>query len=181
MRAILLNGVPANNIFLVFPLIVLFALPANAQPAADVSDQEHFNLWNNCQPIGLKVSLHSAAEAYGIVEDASIVNEQVVEIRAHTRLRQARIYSDTILHPHLVVSVIRQVFGEYDFLVSYVQIMERPGMSSPYNTGYVSTWQMRDSTQEDADPTEIFFRLDSLMSFFIDAYLRVNAIACDGP
>ena len=129
---------------------------------------EHFQLWNDCQPVGLVVG--------GIGKDESDIGleEEALTRAVRSRLRSARIYdANASSWLYVRVNIVRAAFN---ITMNYFKPMtdQASGVTLPathWNTGGTGT--------QSRNPGYILSAVSQYMDEFIDDYLRVNSDACE--
>lgn len=139
----------------------------NANASETVTDNHRFQLWNNCEPIGLKIFDASTIPGFSKKEVGNAIRSQ---------LRIARI-NISVDNPRSILLII--MFGNktgHSFSVFFQKA------STDDYTGirkFTITWMQRPAyfgTINNA--SRILPRLTSAIHKFIEDYLRVNADAC---
>ena len=151
-------------------LAFMLAAPAGAQEAdsAIVADSyfDRFQLFTGCSPIDLEVTVQISDS------DGLALTETNVARTVRSRLRAARIYSDTAsdyLHVH--INVLGRAFSER---VSF----NRSLWASETGWGVATTWQRGSVGSHGNDSRSMLGGIAEYMDEFIDDYLRVNDGAC---
>ena len=153
---------------IIMVLLLFLSTPALPQDA-NVTDQDRFELWYNCQPMNLFVSpLDEDDKEYGISED-----DIVVAVRS--RLRAARLYEanvDSHAFLHLYVETVGLAF---QINITYRKPLkdEASGLR-----GFATTWEYSITGTHGRDAQYILNMVTRNADRFIDEYLRVNADAC---
>ena len=163
-------------VFLALTLALLGAVtPIGAEESEDfvlsVQDRlDRFQLWNACEPINLLV------EQLREVEIERGLTTEDIATTVRSRLRAARLYgtSGVIPGPYLYVNFsavqrVRAFSVSLEFKKPVVDLI-----SGQENRA--TTWDIRLTGQGDAG--DILSSVSRLMDRFIDAYLRVNELAC---
>ena len=130
---------------------------------------ERFQFYNACRPVGLLVEeLPRDAKKIGL-------STKAVRLAAESRLRAARLYTDTPTS-WLLVKVL--VLGDaFSVSVSFAKwVTDRSGLSGP-----APTWSSRGLGTHAGESTYIRSHLSDYLDEFLNEYLRVNAEACGGP
>ena len=187
------------------PIVALLVLTATTPVGAEESEDcersiedkiDRFELWHACEPIYLIVgSLPDHAAEWGLTREA-------ITATVRSRLRAARLYSRTPSRsfPHRPGSMVHlsafrawlyvhvNTLSEGRAFNVSLEFKKRlpdrlPGrLRDPARSGEAgraTTWNTRTVGQGDAD--YILSTVSQLTDEFIDAYLRVNASACQGP
>ena len=137
--------------------------------AENVTGDDRFKLWNNCQPVNLVVEpLRKDAADIGLTEDA-------VRIAVRSRLRAARLYdasASSILYVNVtVVGLAFSIFVQYNkWMVD--RVSGEGGLSSDI-LGLVGS-----TGTHGQDSGVILSYVSRHTDEFIDEYLRVNEDAC---
>ena len=152
-------------------LAAALMLTAASASAGAVSDVDRFELWNECRPLRLIVeTLSDDATAIGLTEEA-------IGIAVRSRLRAARIYSDS------------RVETEWAFLYFLVQVVG-PAVSIDvtYNKSVIdvatelqltaASWRVSATGTHGGDSSVILSSVAGYTDQFIDEYFRVNTDAC---
>lgn len=147
-------------------LLMKALLIASLWIAAPVAAQERFRLFTECSPVGLDVVVQ--VDSNGRIN----LTKDAVTRAVRSRLRAARIYSDTIDRVWLLVrvQVVSQAFG-IDFAFRRVMFIE-----SEY--GSATTWNAGGLGTHGNDSGAIINGVSRYTDTFIDEYLRVNAETC---
>ena len=155
-----------------FPLlIVLWPLTAAA-----ATDQERFELWNECRPLAFLVVTNEAIRG-------TPLHDSISEL-TRSRLRAARIFrgddglepADWLAHAYLESHVTASdgVFLVRVVLRKYVQVM------SSKNGEYwpAVTWDAARFGVYGTADAYVVTAFSMLMDKFVDHYLRINELAC---
>ena len=148
-------------------LAAALLLTAASASAGAVSESDRFYLWNECRPTSLFVErLPDDATATGLTEEA-------IEIAVRSRLRAARLYSDSALsYLYINVNVVGRAFGigvEYNkYVRDLATKLERRA----------TTWDVGSTGTHGGDSNFILSGVTQHTDEFIDEYLRVNTDAC---
>ena len=152
-------------------LAAALALTAASASASEVSDQDRFQLWNDCRPMRLVVEgMPDDAAAIGLTEDA-------ITVAARSRLRAARIYTEARSEAAWSYSYINvnAVGPAYRISVRYHKCVND---LATLREGAATTWVSGSTGTHGRDPTYISSNLAEHIDKFIDEYLRVNEDAC---
>ena len=163
-------------LFLALILVLLGAVtPIEAEESGDfmlsVQDRrDRFQLWNACEPINLLV------EQLREVEIERGLTTEDIATTVRSRLRAARLYgtSGFTPGPYLYVN-----FGAVERVPAFSLSLEFRKPVVDLISGQESratTWDIKLTGQGDAG--YILSWVSRLMDRFIDAYLRVNGLAC---
>ena len=133
-----------------------------------MSIYEHFQLWNDCQPIGLIVE--------GMGKDASDIGleEEALTRALRSRLRSARIYdANASSSLYVQVSVVRAAFS---IKMSYYKPMTDQASGATFSA---TSWDTGSTGTHGRNSGYILSAVSEHMDKFIDDYLRVNSDACE--
>ena len=155
-------------------IALLAALLTTMFPASGVASDsdpsiEQFQLFNECRPMSLLITLADS-------EDTGLTKERI-QIAAESRLRSARLYTTTLNFTNGVLLVSVHVFKHafhIDVLYSKILFDSLSGRSAPaitWSQGATGTYGMG------AAPF-ILQSVSELLDGFILEYLRVNEAAC---
>ena len=152
-------------------LAAAFLLTTASASADAVSDQDRFQLWNDCRPMRLVVEgMPDDAAAIGLTEDA-------ITVAARSRLRAARIYTEAgseaeWSYLYINVNVFGPAYGivvrYYKYVSDLATMLERAA----------ATWVSGSTGTHGRNPTYIPSNVAGHIDKFIDEYLRVNEDAC---
>lgn len=133
----------------------------------DVSAYDRFRLWTDCLPLELYVYLEDE-------ENEVDLTKEDIEIAVRSRLRSARLYTETAV-PDLVVTVtvVGPAFGINLFLNKFFS-------DSYYSKedGFATTWESGATGTHGGNGNFILQSVSQYTDRFIDEYLRVNADSC---
>ncbi|MDE2980279.1 MAG: hypothetical protein OXU74_03700 [Gemmatimonadota bacterium] len=129
--------------------------------------RELFQLFTNCEPLVLAVTVEDAGE------EANGLDEEAVSRAARSRLRSARQYTESGLN---LVSIEVHIVG-YAFAVD-VELWKT--MFDPVTEQYnrAVTWQYGSTGTHGGNGTYVVSQVQGVMDVFLDEYLRVNEPAC---
>jgi len=164
-------------------LLLLVSVPAQAD---EVSDGERFQLWNDCEPIGLLVS-EALPDFPGFETDMKTL--------AESRLRAARIYNadgyedrSSFLYVGLYFSDGSNFLSSGDHLwraysvdIDFYQYVQRGDLNTSsitWKNGLVGEFDLGPFGLASISNGTILQHLSELMDGFINEYLRVNEAAC---
>ena len=160
-------------------LSVLLAIAAPLQAVTNVEEFWRFTYWTGCSPLRLFVAMDSEdAVRMGLTEEA-------VATAVRSRLRAARLYTDTNNSevPGLVVHVSvfssqRRTGGAFSIDVALYKPLYDPltSLSMPARTNDITTSARIGLHAGNA--AFILSEIAQAMDEFLDAYLRVNEPAC---
>ena len=167
---------------LILTALLFFVMPAHGE---EVSDEDRFQLWNNCKPVSLKVSFYSSSApgARGLfnLHTGLEWDTDKVSVTMQNKLRAARLYADAQKHPYLHVDVGVGAINNpsepvsYYISLSYFKRTEDIASGLTYET---ATWQKNIRRTTKNSSLAIPLSLHELTDEFINEYLRVNAEAC---
>ena len=148
----------------------LLALALTITPVQEVTDVDRFQLFNNCEPMGLLVE--------GLRDDAADIGltEERVHVAVESRLRGARLYTSDQSRPYLYVNVA--VVGS-SFNASLYYNKQFFDLASGLSSKAV-TWFISSTGMHGQDSAYIVSSLSGPLDKFITEYLRVNESACTG-
>ena len=112
-------------------------LTASTVQAQAVSDWDRFELFNACRPMMLVVEeLPSDAQAVGLTEER-------IQLATESRLRAARLYTESIEKANRAYLYIRinAVGRAVDISVWYVRWVTRPGKQLERSGNHVDHWR----------------------------------------
>ena len=147
-------------------------LTASTVQAQAVSDLDHFELFNACRPTRLLVErLSSDARAVGLTKER-------IQLAAESRLRAARLYTESIVKANAAYLYIRisAVGRAYHISVEYTRWVTDQVNNS---NGPATTWDTGSTGTHGGDAGFIIQDLSSHLDEFLAGYLRVNESACD--
>ena len=163
-------------------LSVLLAATAPLQAVTEAKEARmRFAYWTGCSPLKLFVSISTAEAARRMG-----LTEAVVATAVRSRLRAARIYTDTdnvevpllVAHVALYHSEDQQITGgAHDVTLSLYKHVDDPlsGLSGYAETKIVRVGMLG---MHDGKAAFILSGIARIMDSFIDDYLRVNEPAC---
>ena len=152
-------------------LVAALLLTVASASAGEVSDQDRFDLWNDCRPMLLVVEgLPDDAAAIGLAEDA-------ITVAARSRLRAARIYTEAGSEAewsslYINANVVGPAYGISVKYRKYVNDL------ATMLEGAAITWVSSSTGTHGRDPTYVSSNVAGHIDRFIDEYLRVNEDAC---
>lgn len=183
---------PRFLIFLFLVALVLLVPPALGQDSS--SRLEHFELFNDCQPMLIKVKVYTMTDEGKIYSEPDqatlsqgeaqppIFSEKAFQEMAEKRLRAARLYREDISED------LRKVLTSIAPLaVDIIRVDEVTNISVRYSKevtdafgtlGRAVTWS-DESTARSSDATFVLLSLSMTLDEFLAAYLRVNEAACE--
>ena len=148
--------------------------PLEAQDTPE--ERDRFELFNECQSVGLDVVL--------IDEDGDLpdLTEERIQTLAESRLRAARLFSQQgiISNRTLLTGILPISVTVTEQLVSGSVRLTKPVNDTRSGvTGFIPTWErsFMGTHRGDADPT--MQRLSELVDTFVLEYLRVNEESCN--
>ena len=147
-------------------------LTASTVQAQAISDEGPFELFNACRPMMLVVEgLTPGAQAVGLTEER-------IRLAAESRLRAARLYTESIEKANSTYLYINiHVVGRaHNITVKY-----RKWVTDLVNNlnGPATTWIVDGTGTHSEDAGFIIQGLSSHLDEFLAGYLRVNEPACD--
>ncbi len=149
-------------------IVVAPLMVAPAGAAEKVSDADRFQLWHDCEPMGLVVeNLHKDAVDIGLTKDT-------ITVAARSRLRSARLYQAGRGVPFLAISV-NIVGAAHGILVTYSKWVH--DRASGLSRG-ASLWDSASTGTHGGDPHYVLSSVNQHVDRFIDEYLRVNEAVC---
>ena len=160
-------------------LVATILLIVSSASADEVSDWDHFQLWNGCMSVDLVIGeLSKDAKEIGLLEED-------IETAVRSRLRGARIYNENALSFLFVIvnvvgpasSISAEFHRKVRVLLPFLLELEKPE-GIPF-IGYTATWVLRLTGIHDRDSNFILSHVARSADKFIDEYLRVNADACE--
>ena len=141
------------------------------------SERDRFQLWNNCEGMGLQIYVRHYAKPSGVHPP----DEKTVETAVRSRLRSARLYLGENYSTSLFVSVRTAGYAVALHLRFYKFVNENK-QYYPNRRVYPGGWAITYFTlwvgQYGSNGADIMNGVARLMDQFIDEYLRVNAAAC---
>ena len=147
-------------------------LTASTVQAQAVSDLDRFELFNACRPMRLVVEgLKSDAQAFGLTKER-------IQLAAESRLRAARLYTDSREKANyaLLYININVVVRAFDITVGYQKWVTDLATNS---NGPAITWFTGSTGTHGGDAGFIIQSLSGYLDKFLAEYLRVNESACD--
>ena len=136
-------------------------------PGQDITDYDRFELFNNCEPMHLLISLSENASDIGLTKER-------VQSAVESRLRGARLYKADPGAPflHVGVSVTSHAFA--------INIAYNKALFDPLSArnGLAATWKDGKFGSHGQDANFIVSGLSELLDKFLTKYLRVNESAC---
>lgn len=151
-------------------LILALTLPVAALGRSAEDRLARFQLYNGCQPFELLVEDYSSDEDYREIG----LTGQAIQNLAESRLRAARLYTDTDSPQNLYINinVVGRAFGiDLDFR----KIVYDPASDSRY---YAASWSTGSTGTHGNDSGYILSNLSKHMDEFMVEYLRANEDAC---
>lgn len=147
-------------------IIGTFILASTTVQAQDF--QSEWQLYTACAPVNLHIRYHSHNE--GKLQ----LYERTIATTVRSRLRAARIYTDSTSTPLLAVTV--KVFGNaFSFQFTLIQLL----LNLVTNTeGTGATWTVDDVGTHGYRAEYILQAISETTDLFIDEYLAVNEPAC---
>ncbi len=144
------------------------ALVAVSASAEEVSDNDRFQLWNECRPMDLVVE--------GLDQDAADIGLTVEEIETEVlkRLWAERLY-DAERREYLYVRVTVGRSPSFSATIEYRRPVHEPVSD---RMGFATTWDIGSVGTHDDGTNVILFTVWWHMDRFVDEYLWVNADAC---
>lgn len=147
---------------------VALVLEVPTVAAEGASENDRFQLWNNCRPVGLVVErLSDQAKAIGL-------SKSRVATAVRSRLRAARMYAQdrAMTRVYIDVQIHKRAMG---ITLEYWKTL-KDGVSGAW--GYAPTWQTGGIGTHGQNASAIISQVAEDTDKFIDEYLRVNADAC---
>ena len=168
----------------VVALLVLLAVAASSQAVTDAEEFMRFTYWTGCSLLGLVVAIDSEdAVRMGLTEEA-------ITTAVRSRLRSARLYTDTndrevpVLVVYVgVVNSQKIAGGAFSIDVALHKHLYDPlsGLSFPAQTNDVAGRGYGGVGLHAGNAAFILSEIARAMDGFLDAYLRVNEPACPRP
>ena len=147
-------------------------LTASTVQAQAVSDWDRFRLFNACRPMILMVEgLAPDAQAVGLTKER-------IQLSAESRLRAARLYTESIEKANRAYLYIRinAVGPAFNIAVKYKKWVTDLENNS---NGLATTWVTGSTGTHGGDAGFIIQYLSGHLDEFLAGYLRVNESACD--
>ena len=136
--------------------------------AGAATDLERFQLFNECRPMFLLVeTLPKGAEVIGLTVNS-------LAIAARSRLRSARLYTDTARSEYLYINV-NVVGPAFSATLAFKKSVYDPVSAL---TRYAQTWEVGATGTHGKDAADVRSVVAENMDEFLDAFLRVNQAAC---
>ena len=163
---------------LVALLVLLAAAPLQA--VTDAEEFMRFTYWTGCSPLRLGVAPSEDAVTVGLTEG-------VITTAVRSRLRSARLYTDTndrevpMLIVHVsVVNSRRRPGGAFSIEMALHKHLYDPltGLSIPAQTNDIVGGLYGKTGMYSGNAYFILSMIAQAMDGFLDAYLRVNEPAC---
>ena len=146
----------------------LLALAMATAPVQDVTDFDRFQLFNNCEPMGLVVGIHPDGAA-----DIDLTEERV-QFAVESRLRGARLFKSDPDVDYLFLSV-NVVGAGFSVLLKYNKKLLDPASGI---VGVSATWDNGKTGTHGGSAEFVVSSLSGLLDKFLTEYLRVNESAC---
>ena len=143
---------------------------AEANDLSDfLRDSERFELWTDCRPVPFQAHALGDATKIGVTKTR-------IETAVRSRLRGARIYTDSSRGSPFFLSIIVFVRGAaYSIELELNKTLLDPISSTAFPT---PTWGREHWDTHGGNRGYIMALVGEFMDEFIDAYLRVNEDAC---
>ena len=157
-------------------LLLLFAVSI-----VRADDDELFQLWNECQPVGVLTWISEDSDRVGL-------SQERLESLVESRLRVARIFDDSeftsSLYPYLEVGVnvvqVKQVAHVFGIQIGLVSLVYKEITDTD---GWAMTWQGKSvagvAGRNYDGGSYILQWVGESVDNFIALYLRVNSEACE--
>ena len=163
-------------------LVALLVLLAIAAPSQAITNEElmRFTYWTGCSPLRLVVASSEDAVTVGLTEG-------VITTAVRSRLRSARLYTDTndreVPTLMVYVSVVnsrRRPGGVFSITMALHKHLYDPltGLSFPARTNSITGEIYSRIGMYSGNADFILSGVAQAMDGFLDAYLRVNEPAC---
>ena len=160
-------------------LLIALAVVAGIQPGLALAQEvglvdglsKRFRLHNACRPMELVVEdLDKDSKAIGLTKDR-------LQVTAESRLRAARLYTDSMSESTLAYLYVRvSVLGPAVSVdVQYKKYLFDPGNAS---NGFATTWQSSSTGTHGKDAGYIVQIVSEIVDKFLVEYLRVNEKDC---
>ena len=152
--------------------LLVVVLTASTVQAQTVSDLDRFALFNACRPMRLVVEgLYPDVQASGLTEER-------IQLAAESRLRAARLYTESmekanLTHLYININVVGRAHS--------VSVAYRRWVTDPVNNseGPATTWDTGSTGTHSGDASFIIQDLSRHLDKFLANYLRVNDSACN--
>ena len=152
--------------------LLVVVLTASTVQAQTISDLDRFKLFNACRPMELLVEgLYPDAQASGLTEER-------IQLAAESRLRAARLYTESVekanfTYLYININVVGRAFK--------ISVAYRRWVTDPVNNsnGRATTWDTGSAGTYGGDAGFIIQGLSSHLDEFLANYLRVNDSACN--
>lgn len=151
-------------------LILALTLPVAALGRSADDRVARFQLYNGCQPFELLVEDYSADEGYREIG----LTRQAIQNLAESRLRAARLYTDTDSPQYLYIN-IKVVGRAFSIILEFKKIVYDPASDSQ---AYAASWNSGSIGTHGNDSGYILSGLSERMDRFMVEYLRANEDAC---
>ena len=148
----------------------LLALALTIAPVQDVIDFDRFQLFNNCETMGLVVSVTAEDET---AKDVGLTEERV-RFAVESRLRGARLFRSGPDLPVLGVE-INVVSGAFAVSMRYYKMLFDSVSGS---SGFAIAWLTGTTGTHGSKSEFIVSSLSKSLDQFLTEYLRVNESAC---
>ena len=150
-------------------LAAALALTAASASASEVSDQDRFQLWNECRAMTLVVErLPEDATTIGLTKDS-------IEVAVRSRLRAARLYTEDYAEAAWLYAKVSVVGPAFSTALEYWKVVRDLATGLEIQT---TTWDTGATGTHGRDSSYILGSVAQSVDSFIDEYLRVNADAC---
>ena len=150
--------------------LAMAALPGAVWAQAEPGESfERFQLFTNCSPVGLSVSLLGDRDV-----PLDELTDEAISLAVRSRLRAAGLYADGGPGPLLWVGI--QVVGAA-FRID-VELWKRVSDPLSGEQSLAETWRSRSTGTHGRDGRYVLSTVGNHLDDFLDDYLRVNTGAC---
>ena len=151
-------------------VLAMAALPGAVWAQAEPGESfERFQLFTNCSPVGLSVSLLGDPDVF--LRD---LTDEAIGLSVRSRLRTTGLYAEDGTGPVLWIEV--QVVGAA-FRID-VELWKRVSDPLSGEQSLAETWRSRSTGTHGRDGRYVLSTVGNHLDDFLDDYLRVNAGAC---
>lgn len=149
-------------------IMVLFSLSVAAEEKTDVGvDTDKFRLFNKCQPVTYSLALQ---------DDDLGLSEEAIRTMIESRLRAARIYSDTEWNGSSIRVTINVNKNAFSTTIMFNKLFQDTVFSE--DIGSAITWMEGGIGLSGGRADFVMNSVSQKMDGFINEYMRVNGSAC---
>ena len=151
-------------------ILIAGTFTAHATAATTVSDNDRFQLWNNCGPVSLLINYNEVLPKK---------DKEKIETAVSGQLRNASIYGGSSGNTagFLVSATVRDR-GRYHVYHINTSLLKKVQDLQTELTSFTATWHHSIGGNSTKGMEDVVQKFIILTDIFIDNYLRVNADAC---